>query len=144
MIYDHDTLFSDSQAITVLAPSTIIYDCGPVTDICRGQEQSLDVRVVETVTASGAATVTVELQTASDAAFAVPTTLLTSGPISKSSLVQGYQIFEGAMPRGCLRYLRLNYVVATGPLTAGKFTAALSIDGNAGAQPVRTGAGVRV
>jgi hypothetical protein len=49
-----------------------------------------------------------------------------------------------AEPATNMDYLRVNYTVATGPLTAGKFTAALAMDGRAGAQPVRTGLGGRV
>jgi hypothetical protein len=144
MTYDVQTMLSDGQAITVSAPSTNKYDCGPVRDLGPGNAQSLDVRVVETVTADGAATVTVDLQTASDEAFTIPITLTTSGAIPKSSLVQGRQVFDAAIPRNCLRYLRLYYTVATGPLTAGKFTAALSIDGMIGTPERRSGLGARV
>ena len=144
MIYDHDTLLSDSQAITVSAPSTNVFDAGQVRDIGTGQELGVDVRVTETVTADGAATLTCELQTASDAAFTIPVVLATSPAISKGTLVQGAQAFFAVVPRGCLRYLRLYYTVATGPLTAGKFTSSLLLDGLLGAAPVRTGLGARV
>jgi hypothetical protein len=62
----------------------------------------------------------------------------------KAALIQGAHVFTASIPPNCLQYLRLNYTVATGPLTAGKFTAALAMDGRAGAQPVRTGLGARV
>jgi hypothetical protein len=144
MIYDKETIFSDGQAITVSAPSTNSYDCGPVRDIGTGQEATVSAVVTEAVTADGAATVTIELQTASDAAFTIPITLATSRAIPKATLVQGAQAFFAVVPRGCLRHLRLYYTVTTGPLTAGKFTAALSLDGLLGAPPVRTGLGARV
>jgi hypothetical protein len=51
------------------------------------------VRVDETVTADGAAKVTVELQTASDEDFTAPVTLMTSVAIPKAALIQGYDAF---------------------------------------------------
>jgi hypothetical protein len=144
MIYDTQTMFSDGQAITVSAPSTNIYDCGPVTDIGTGQEATVSAVVTEAFAASGSATLTISLQTASDAAFTSPVTLLTSDAISKVTLTQGYQAFFAVIPRGCLRYLRLYYTVTTGPMTAGKVTSSLSLDGLLGAPPVRTGLGARV
>jgi hypothetical protein len=77
------------------------------------------------VTAEGAATVTVELQTASNEAFTSPVTLMTSVAIPKASLVQGYDVFAVPIPPNCRQFLRVYYTVANGPLTAGKFTAAL-------------------
>jgi hypothetical protein len=115
-----------------------------VRDIGTGQELGVDVRVTETVTADGAAMLTCELQTASDAAFTSPVVLATSRAIPKGTLVQGYQAFFAVVPRGCLQFLRLFFTIATGPLTAGKFTAALSLDGLLGAQEYRTGLGARV
>jgi hypothetical protein len=144
MISDTQTMFSDGQAITVSAPSTNSFDCGAVRDIGTGQEATVSAVVAEAVTADGAATVTIELQTASDAAFTSPVVLATSRAIPKASLTQGAQAFFAIVPRGCLQFLRLYYTVTTGPLTAGKFTAALSLDGLLGAQPVRTGLGARV
>jgi hypothetical protein len=89
------------------------------------QEQHLSVRVDEIVTADGAATVAVELQTASDEDFTVPVTLTTSVLIPKAKLVQGYDLLAVPIPPNCKQFLRVYYTVANGPLTAGKFTAAL-------------------
>jgi hypothetical protein len=69
--------------------------------------------------------VAVELQTASDEAFTVPVTLMTSVPIPKATLVQGYDVFAVPIPPNCRQFLRVYYTVANGPLTAGKLTAAL-------------------
>jgi hypothetical protein len=77
------------------------------------------------VTADSAATVMVELQTASDEAFTVPVALMTSVPIPKVTLVQGYDVFAVPIPPDCRQFLRVYYTVANGPVTAGKLTAAL-------------------
>ncbi len=57
--------------------------------------------------------------------FTSPVTLLTSVAIPKASLIQGYDVFAVPIPSGCKQFLRVYYTVANGPLTAGKFTAAL-------------------
>lgn len=125
MQYDVQTVFSDGQAIVTSAPSTNKYGAGAVVDLGRGSPQRLVVRVDETVTAAGAATVEVQLQTASDEAFTSPVTLMTSGPIPKVDLVQGRDVFVTLIPPNARQFLRVYYNVANGPLTAGKFTAAL-------------------
>jgi hypothetical protein len=44
-----------------------------------------------------------------------------------ASLTAGYQVARWRIPRGVLRYLRMQYVVATADMTAGTITAGISI-----------------
>ena len=48
--------------------------------------------------------------------------VITFGPVGKDSLKAGAQVVI-PMPTKLRRYCRLNYVVASGPLTADKFSA---------------------
>jgi len=135
MIFDAQNTFSDAQAITASAVSTNVVDFGasgkPIgaaaairKDMGRGMKVNVRIQMVEAALAAGAATLTVDLQTDDNEAFASPKTVWTSGPIGKAQLVAGYVFPMEWFPRGTdERYARLNYTVATGPLTAGKITA---------------------
>ncbi|MDW9880490.1 hypothetical protein GOA90_25215 [Sinorhizobium meliloti] len=133
MIFDQQTLLSDAQAITVTAVSTNVIDLGPiktglVRDIGKGKQIPLLIQVVEAFTAAGAATLTVSLQTDDNEAFASAKTVWTSPAIALADLVAGKVIIPEYIPRGTNeRYMRLNYAVATGPMTAGKVTAGVTM-----------------
>lgn len=126
MLLDNELMFSKAQAVTSTAASTNVIDLGPTHDagVTPG-ELELFVKVDEAATAAGAATVTLSLETDDNVGFSSATTILTTAAIGKATLVLGYYALRVALPRGCERYLRLSYTVATGPLTAGKFTAGL-------------------
>jgi hypothetical protein len=66
------------------------------------------------------------LQTSSD--NSAWTTLYDSGSIALASLTVGKRILSTKVPQGVLKYLRVNYVVGTGPLTAGAFTSGINLD----------------
>jgi hypothetical protein len=85
------------------------------------------VQVEEAATAAGAATVTFSLESDSTANLATsPTVHVTTAAIGKATLVVGYK-FAYQLPRGSYeKYLGTRYTVATGPLTAGKFSAYLT------------------
>jgi hypothetical protein len=135
MIFDAQNLFSDAQAITASAASTNVIDFGqagkPIgaaanirKDLGRGGKVDVRVQMVEAALAAGAATLTIDLQTDDNEAFASPKVAWTSGPIPKAQLVAGYVFPLEFFPRGTdERFARLYYTVATGPLTAGKITA---------------------
>lgn len=133
MIFDQQTLLSDAQAITVTAVSTNVIDLGPiktgiVRDIGKGKQIPLLVQVVEAFTAAGAATLTVSLQTDDNEAFSSAKTVWTSPALALADLVAGKVIIPEYIPRGTNeRYMRLNYAVATGPMTAGKVTAGVTM-----------------
>tara|TARA_R110002051_G_scaffold315175_1_gene393266 strand:- start:595 stop:1041 length:447 start_codon:yes stop_codon:yes gene_type:complete len=132
MITDKLNTFSAGQAVTSSAASTDVLDLGPLTggntrrDIGAGMPLYLFVSVLAAATATGDATVDFQLQTSDDNSTWV--TLASSGPVGKATLTAGARPLIMAVPRGVRRYLRVNYVVATGPLTAGQFNALLVND----------------
>lgn len=134
MITDKQLTFSEAQAVTTSAASTNVVDLGPLThgntvrDIGAGEPVYLVIQVGEDATASGSATVNFALQTDTVENFASPTVLFDSGAIGKADLTAGARPVAIAVPRGVERYLRVNYTVSTGPLTAGTFSAYLVKD----------------
>lgn len=124
MILDKQNTLSEEQAITATADSTNVIDTG-AAGMNNGQAVELLAQVEEAFTAAGAATLTVSLVTATDAAFTSPVTLLTTPAIPKATLVRGYQLPLSYLPANLLRYFKLVYTVATGPMTAGKINAGI-------------------
>jgi hypothetical protein len=126
--------FSNAQAVTASAVSTNTYDTlpGAVHDAGSGEELNVLIRVASNVTASGAATVQFQIISSANANLSSPTVLMQSDAIPKASLVAGVQI-QLPVPRALInklgqRYLGINYLVATGPLTGGTFDAFILID----------------
>jgi hypothetical protein len=119
---DSKLVMSDKQAVTASAASTNVIDFGVANPgVADGKPVYVECTVDEAVTADGAGTVTFAVQdSADDSSFA---NIYTTAAIGKATLVKGYKVFRIALPAGTRRYVRCNYTVATGPLTAGKFTA---------------------
>ncbi|WP_422034739.1 Bbp16 family capsid cement protein [Reyranella sp.] len=128
MMYDKLNTFGTDQAVTTTAASTDIVDLGAARDMGNGEALELVILVTETVTAAGAATVTFTLETDDNAGFASAFVLASSGAIAKAALTAGTEVLRVKVPLDAERFLRTNYTVATGPLTAGKFTAFLAHD----------------
>lgn len=127
MILDAKLVFSDAQAITSTADSTNVLDFGNADpNQGEGTKLVLHVDVDTAFTASGSATLTVNLLSSADDSTYVSTKLLT-GAIPKATLVAGYKIFETSIPYEFLRYMKLVYTVATGPMTAGKVNAYIAL-----------------
>ncbi|EOC1317152.1 hypothetical protein ACI09J_001774 [Cronobacter turicensis] len=130
MIIDKLLLLSDNQAVTASAASTDVIDLGPIAgnrrDIGVGFPLEFWVMTPVAATAAGAATVNIQFQTSAD--NSTWTTLVESGALALSALTAGSRPFAVKVPSGVLRYIRVNYVVTTGPLTAGKFTAGINLD----------------
>lgn len=124
---DDHLVMSDKQAVTASAASTNVIDLG-AAGIGDGRGLRLLLNVDEAATASGAATVGFTLQTAVDAVFSTPVQLTVAPAIPKADIVKGATLLEFTIPPSVLRYVRMYYTVATGPLTAGKFTAALVME----------------
>lgn len=125
-LLDKELEFSDAQAVTSTAASTNVIDMTVAApNIGRGAEPIyVQVQTNEAATASGSATVTFALQDSADnSSFA---DIFTTAAIGKAMLVAGYIVFTIQLPPTHRRYLRINYTVATGPLTAGKFDAYLT------------------
>lgn len=137
MILDKETLFSLDQAVTASATATSIIDLTPVKgdfrDIGIGEPLMLFAQVTEQAKAAGAAKVQIVLETSADKAFTTPVAIFKSLDISIADLNAGKRII-GAVPHGVIKYLRLSYVVTDGPLTAGKFTAGITL--NVDAHPI--------
>ena len=128
MMYDKLNTFGTDQAVTTTAASTDIVDLGAARDMGNGEPLELVILVTQNVTAAGAATVTFALETDDTAGFSSPVVLASSGAIGKAALSAGTEVLRVKVPLDAERYLRTNYTVATGPLTAGTFTAFLAHD----------------
>ena len=124
---DNDHVLSDEQAVTASAKSTNTIDLG-AAGAADGRSMRLIVEVDEDAAAVGAATVNFGLRTDSDSAMGSPTVLAQTDAIGKASLTVGTRAWEITLPPQVERYVDVYYTVATGPLTAGKFTAFLAME----------------
>lgn len=121
MIIDKFNQVSDAQAVTASAASTDVIDFGQANpNSGLNANTTLAITVDETATAAGAATVTFSLQDSAD--NSTFTDVAVTGAVPKASLAAGAQVLI-PMPSKHRRYVRTYYTVATGPLTAGKFSA---------------------
>lgn len=141
MILDKLLMFSEAQAVTASAASTDVIDLGPIDgtrrDIGVGYPLEFWATVNTTAAAAGAATVNIQLQTSPD--NSTWTTLTSTGDMGLSALTAGKRVMSQKVPQGVQRYLRVNYVVGTGPLTAGAFTAGINLDvDNNSPYPIRS------
>lgn len=137
MIFSAQQIFSDNQAITASADSTNVIDLGvagtpfdaaaPLNqDVGKGNPIPILVQVTDAMLAAGAATLTVNISTG--ATTTLGTTIATVGPVAKADLVAGYQIAIQVLPNKITeRFLGIEYVVATGPMTAGTITAGITM-----------------
>jgi hypothetical protein len=117
---DYNMVFSDAQAVTSTADSTNIIDLG-VADANLGEGTPLNVhiRVNTKCTASGSATVTIQILHGATSGAAT-TQLWESTAIAKATLVKNYELVI-PLPFTHMQFLKGKYTIATGPLTAGKF-----------------------
>ena len=121
MIIDKYLQVSDAQTVTATAASTDFIDFGQANpNIGMDGLSKMVITVDETTAAAGAATVTFAIQDSAD--NSTYATVAATTAISKTSLVAGNQIVI-PMPVTLRRYCRVYYTVATGPLTAGAFSA---------------------
>jgi len=123
MYIDKELELSNEQAVTSSAASTNYIDQGAAMDAGMGQQKHLAISVSVAATAAGAATVDFSIEKAGASDFSDKETVVSSGAIAKADLVAGKQIFIPLPPGLDGRYFRVYYTVATGPLTAGKFSA---------------------
>ncbi|MBK8772251.1 MAG: hypothetical protein IPM06_17765 [Rhizobiales bacterium] len=129
MMTDALLQLSAAQAVTASAVSTNTIDLGTARDIGPGRQLYAVITVDETATAAGAATVDFQLITSAAAALSSPTIIGATSPIGKAELTAGRKPIVIPIPSANLnaqpigqRYFGLQFTVATGPLTAGKFT----------------------
>lgn len=130
MYLDKQQMFSEEQAVTVTAASTNVIDLGPDgLDVnLGGSVMEVLVQVREAFVAAGAATLVIALETDTTAAFPSAVVLAQTAAIPKASLTLDTEHFKIRVPHDCERFLRLNFTVATGPMTAGKIEAGLILD----------------
>lgn len=135
MILDDLLKLSAAQAVTATAVSTNTIDLLQNRDIGSGQDLYAVIGVDEAATAAGAATVTFQIISSANANLSSPTILVQTDAIAKTELTLGRRPIVLEVPQTILaaqpigqRYLGVQYTVATGPLTAGKFTTYLTID----------------
>lgn len=128
MYMDRQNLFSSAQAVTTgSTASTDIIDLGSTRDIGSGETLEVIVVIDTTFTSGGSGTLDFKLQTDTASNFGSAVTLQSTGAIAVASLVAGYAVARWKIPRGVLRYLRMQYVVATADMTAGTITSGISI-----------------
>ncbi|HAT11074.1 MAG TPA: hypothetical protein DCS97_10890 [Planctomycetes bacterium] len=132
MIVNKREEFADSQAVTATAiGSTGVIDLGAsptLQDVANGKPLFVVFQVDTAATAAGAATVTLSVESDSTANLATSATVhATTEAIGKATLVAGYKRILALPPgRNYERYLGVRFTVATGPLTAGAFSAFLT------------------
>lgn len=121
MFIDKLLQVSDAQAVTASAASTNVIDFGQANpNVGLDDRSSMVITVDAAATAAGDATVTFAVQDSADnSTFA---DVAVSAAIGKAALTAGFQHII-PMPTKLRRYCRVNYTVATGPLTAGAFSA---------------------
>lgn len=131
MITDQLLQLASQQAVTASAVSQNTVELATVArDIGAGEPLYLCITVDDTATAAGAATVDFAALTSANQNLTTTQTLLaTTGPIPVSELTAGRKPIYVPIPANNLsafpigrRYFGAGFTVATGPLTAGKFT----------------------
>lgn len=134
-LIDVQALFSDKQVVTATAVSSNSYDTLATRRNLGRMGERVRITTDAAAAAAGAATVTFDLIQADDSALTTNVTVLAStGAIGKAALTLGSAPFDIAIPDTTQRYVGVRYTVATGPLTAGTFTAAVVGDGGSGHQ----------
>lgn len=129
MIIDKQMELSNAQAVTVTALSSNVLDLGPVSPIGNsvGYNDDLEVyfSIDQTFTAGGAATLNIQMVSADSSDLATNQVVHDqSAAIPVASLVAGSKVpFKVRIPLDAKRYFGINYVVSTGPFTAGKISA---------------------
>ncbi len=125
MIFDRNLLFSEEQAITATADSTLKPDLTVARDIGKTSDLWLVFIVTETFDSAGeAATLQIGLTTDDNSSLSSDTVLQDMpAVIPEATLVQGYKLIRKLSPGAYERYLGLVYTVGTENFTAGKCTA---------------------
>lgn len=126
MILDKENMFSYKQAITATADSTNIVDLGgPHWMGASGNDKEIPLLLAidEVFTASGSATLQVQLKSSPVVGFGSGVRTHYDRTFAKGDLIKNGRLELGAsLPVDVQRYVKAVYTVATGPMTAGKIT----------------------
>jgi len=132
MMTDALLQLATAQAVTTTAVSTNTLDLSQARDIGAGKDLLVAITVDEAATAAGAATVDFQVISSAAANLGTPTVIGATEPLAKTELTIGRKPIVVPIPAAVLlaqpigqRYLGLQFTVATGPLTAGKFSVAI-------------------
>lgn len=126
MYIDKQNVLGTAQAVTASAASTDYLDIGAASDLGVVGGMHLMVTCTESATAAGAATMSIAIQCDDNSSFSSAKTVAITDVIGKASLVASMEPIFIPLPIGLdERYIRAYYTVATGPLTAGKFSAVI-------------------
>src|SRR5690606_24609879 len=124
MILDMENMLSWKQVITVTATSTNVIDLGDnhwAKASGSDREIPMFLKVDEAFTAGGAATLTVAIQSSNAEAFGSGVVTHWEKTYALADLVTLLRAPENiGIPSDVKRYVRANYTVGTGPMTAGK------------------------
>ena len=142
MILSKSLTFSENQAVTTTAVSTNVVQF-PATGTVQGEAAAIvrklgpgnEIPLLMQVTESFATltSLTITLETSANSDLSSSTVLWTSGAIPVASLVAGYRPNLRILPDGAIdTYLGLRYTVTGSAATAGKITAALATEVDAG------------
>lgn len=122
MFIDAQLELSNSQAITSSAKSTNEINMG-TPRWAKGRPMAAVFTVDEAFTASGSATMTLELHVNSATnPSSGGTKIYDSGAIAKATLVAGYRKIVPLGPDIDGKYIEAYHTVASGPMTAGKIS----------------------
>ncbi len=133
MLTDALLQLSSAQAVTTTAVSTNTIDLGTARDIGTGEDLYAVITVDEAATASGSATVNFQVITSANANLSSANIISQTDAIAKTDLTLARKPIVICINPALLlslpvgqRYLGVQYTVATGPLTAGKFSATIT------------------
>lgn len=125
MLLDAQNQFAKDQVVTATAASTNVIDLGIGRSLGSGEPLYLVVDVTESMTdASSNSTVTPSLRTDDNAAMSSATVIRTLETIPALTAA-GYRRIYAIEPRTLERYIDINWTVANGDLSTGKFSAYL-------------------
>ena len=135
MMTDALLQLSSAQAVTATAVSTNTIDLRTARDIGQGTNLYALFTVDTTATAAGAATVNFQIITSANANLSSANIISQTDAIAKTELTAARKPIVLCIPSSILnslpigqRYLGVQYTVGTGPLTAGAFSCALTLE----------------
>jgi hypothetical protein len=114
---------------TVVPGATAGVTLTPINDVARGQQLEPLVQITEAFASGGAATLTVEIITADDAALTTNvTSRATTGALALATLILGRQLNLAIPPGVTQRYMGMRYTIAAAAMTSGRITAGLVVN----------------